>query len=290
MKIPKSVDRIIGHKYFYYFILFLAATNLIGYLVKGQIQALIFFVLITFGASMFSKNMVLILVASILLTNIFMISSINNRREGMEGGMNDVDTLKQKVDDAQKALDTEKTNTPADKTKIDAAQKAVDDATAKLVEAQKSAATAAAPTTTTTTTTTAGAGAGATGMVADNIEKLKKTLGGGDTTPSTVSAAPEKKEAMNGMGGGKKGGSRIDYAATVEDAYGDLNKILGGDGIKSLTKDTQNLMSQQLQLADAMKSMGPMLESAKSMLDGFDMGNLGKLGDFAKSFTAGGGG
>jgi hypothetical protein len=85
-----------------------------------------------------------------------------------------------------------------------------------------------------------------------------------------------------------KRGSRLDYAATVEDAYGDLNKILGGDGIKNLTADTQKLMTQQLQLADAMKSMTPLLEQAKSLIGGFDMKNFGNITEMAKQFKASG--
>jgi hypothetical protein len=85
-----------------------------------------------------------------------------------------------------------------------------------------------------------------------------------------------------------KRGSRLDYAATVEDAYGDLNKILGGDGIKNLTADTQKLMNQQLQLADAMKSMTPLLEQAKSLIGGFDMKNFGNITEMAKQFKASG--
>jgi len=80
----------------------------------------------------------------------------------------------------------------------------------------------------------------------------------------------------------KKKGHRVDYAATVEDAYDDLNKILGGDGIKRLTDDTQKLMGQQMQLADAMKSMSPLLDQAKSLLQGFDMENLNGLASLAK--------
>jgi len=85
-----------------------------------------------------------------------------------------------------------------------------------------------------------------------------------------------------------KRGSRLDYAATVEDAYGDLNKILGGDGIKNLTADTQKLMEQQLQLANAMKSMTPLLEQAKSLIGGFDMKNFGNITEMAKQFKAAG--
>jgi hypothetical protein len=95
----------------------------------------------------------------------------------------------------------------------------------------------------------------------------------------------------------KKGGSYdIDYASTVEDAYDQLNKILGSDGIKRLTGDTQNLMKQQLQLAESMKSMtpiiqgmGPMLKQAQGILGGMGDGKegLGNLLEIAKKFTGG---
>jgi hypothetical protein len=99
------------------------------------------------------------------------------------------------------------------------------------------------------------------------------------------------------VGRGKKNskGYNIDYASTVEDAYDELNKILGSDGIKRLTSDTQNLMKQQLQLAESMKSMepliagmAPIMQQAQGLLQG--MGgdsNLGNLANIAKKFTAG---
>jgi len=82
---------------------------------------------------------------------------------------------------------------------------------------------------------------------------------------------------------GKK--NRIDYASTIEDAYSDLNKLLESDGIKQLTSDTQVLMQQQLELAGAIKSMSPLLEQAKGLLQGFDMKNLGGIASLAKSFN-----
>jgi hypothetical protein len=75
-------------------------------------------------------------------------------------------------------------------------------------------------------------------------------------------------------------GYNIDYASTIEDAYDQLNSILGSDGIKQLTNDTQGLMKQQMQLAESMKEMGPMIAGmaplmtqAKGLLRGF--GGLG---------------
>jgi hypothetical protein len=93
-------------------------------------------------------------------------------------------------------------------------------------------------------------------------------------------SSDKKSEPMSSM---YNKPNRIDYASTVEDAYEDLNKILGGNGIKQLTDDTQKLMQQQLQLADAMKSMSPLMEQAKGLLQGFDLKNLSSLTNVGKN-------
>jgi hypothetical protein len=64
----------------------------------------------------------------------------------------------------------------------------------------------------------------------------------------------------------KKKKYNIDYASTVEEAYDNLNQVIGGEGIKNLTKDTQRLMKQQLQLTEALKGMGPLMESMGPLL------------------------
>lgn len=98
------------------------------------------------------------------------------------------------------------------------------------------------------------------------------------------------------VGRGKKKGYDIDYAATVEDAYDQLNQILGSDGIKRLTDDTQNLMKQQMELAKSMESMAPMIQSmapmmkqAQDLLGGMNdgNGNLGGIMDIAKKLSGG---
>jgi hypothetical protein len=81
--------------------------------------------------------------------------------------------------------------------------------------------------------------------------------------PTEVTTTDESFE----VGRSKKGGYDIDYASTVEDAYDQLNSIIGGDGIQRLTADTQKLMKQQMQLAEAMKGMGPMMESMGPMME-----------------------
>ena len=106
------------------------------------------------------------------------------------------------------------------------------------------------------------------------------------TAGSATSGEPSGEPTGEGMSN-KKARNRIDYASTIEDAYGNLSQILGSDGIKGLTDDTHKLMKQQLQLAEAMKSMTPIVEQAQNMLQGLDIKNLGGLADLAKQFTGG---
>ena len=94
----------------------------------------------------------------------------------------------------------------------------------------------------------------------------------------------------------KNRGNQIDYAATVEDAYDQLNSILGSDGIKNLTNDTQNLMKQQAQLAESMKNMAPLIEGIMPMakqaqdmmksMSGDDNNGLGNIMDMAKKLSS----
>jgi len=89
----------------------------------------------------------------------------------------------------------------------------------------------------------------------------------------------------------KNKGHNIDYATTVEDAYDELNNILGSDGIQKLTTDTQQLMKQQMKLAEAMKSMGPMMQSLAPMVESLKgmmsdgKQSLGGVMDLAKKMS-----
>ena len=117
-----------------------------------------------------------------------------------------------------------------------------------------------------------------------------------ETTANHATSSAATDESFE-VGRAKKsgGGYNIDYASTVEDAYDQLNSILGSDGIKRLTEDTQGLMKQQLQLAESMKSMGPMIQSmaplmqqAQSILGsvgGDSKEGLGNIMDMAKKLT-----
>lgn len=265
MKLPKNFIKMLENKYVLYFVLFLAVTNLLGYLVFGNINAVIFFILVGFLVYNFSKNMIIVLTVPLILTSILMIGK--TVKEGLENA-------NATATDSTTSGSTTASGMPDTKT---------DSTTSGMPSASTGTSTTSAMPTSAMPSTLSQ-------IKAPGVAKPKTTTKEEDeNTTESTDVIPKAQEHFQSDGTNKKRNNRIDYAATVEDAYGDLNKILGGDGVKRLTQDTQQLMTQQLQLADAMKNMTPLLEQAKGMLKGFDFKELGGLANIAKNFGAFGG-
>ena len=224
MNFASEANKLLTNKYFLYFIVFLSVTNILGYLVNNKIHAVIFFALVGFLMANFSKNMVVILLVSLIATNLLMAN--RSMREGMD-----------KMTEGEANMDTatkkeEKPTVPVESVVAPEAVESVKPATVVKKDEQ---------------------------FGNKNESKLKN-------------AAPVNSD----------GGSRIDYASTLEGAYDNLDKILGSDGINKLTGDTQKLMAQQQKLFDSMQNMAPMIQNAKEMLSGFDMKELGNLASMAQ--------
>ncbi len=64
-----------------------------------------------------------------------------------------------------------------------------------------------------------------------------------------------------------KEANRIDYASTLEQAYDNIENIIGEDGVRGLTDQTKSLMNQQKELMENMKEMGPLLKSAEGFME-----------------------
>lgn len=116
--------------------------------------------------------------------------------------------------------------------------------------------------------------------------KVSSGLPEGSTSSPVGEESTSSSENFSGAGA-RKGSSRVDMGSTLEQAYDDLNNVLGSDGIKKLTDDTQNLMKQQLHLAEAMKDMGPLMQQAQGMLKTLNIDGLGDISSLVKKFGIG---
>ena len=236
MKLPSTISKILTNKYVLYFIAFLSLTNVLGYAMRGDSNHVIVFMLLGVIMTYFSKNMTIVLLVSLLLSNLFSLCIIV--REGFEG---EKDGEKEGEKDGEK--EREKDGKKSEKKEKN-----------KSVDAET---------------------------------LLGSTI---DSRPEPEIQSPEHFE----VGRGKRN-PKIDYASTITDAYSQLNELIGKDGINSLTNDTQTLMKQQLQLADSMKAIGPLIQGitpllsqVKGMMGGLDTNSLEGIKSLAKSFSAGG--
>jgi len=257
MNIQKEASKLFTNKYFLYFILFLAVVNLLGYLVTNKINAIIFFILIGVLTFQFSKNMAIVLLVALLGTNLLISSKII--REGLENAGDDTSSALQNASAADPQI--------AGAVPIVQSSSTTDEAMAKQKKAM---------------TNTAGEAAMATTNQSNNTMEMPDSTTTDVNNPDLNMLATAATDAPEGfgdkMGNNKKGGSnkgsRIDYAATLEDSYKHLDSILGSDSLKQLTSDTQSLMTKQQELFNTMENMVPMLEGAQNMLSKFDMSNI----------------
>jgi hypothetical protein len=209
MKVNSAVSKILTNKWVLNIISFLALFNVIGYMVMGNFNNVIFFIILAVLVRNFSHNMIIVLGTPLVIVNLFAMGSST-----FEGFKTEENKGKENKSDTTTTTTTGDTNG-----------------------------------TTTTTDTTSGT-----------------TTGIKDKKDELITADVAKKDSFE-VGRSKNGASKIDYASTIEDAYDDLNKILGSDGIKRLTSDTQGLMKQQMQLAESMQAIGPLVEGIMPMVE-----------------------
>lgn len=278
MKTKPFVHSLLVNKNVLLVITVLAVFNLIGFIVVNNMEAAITFVLMGFLTFFFSKNMIIVLSVPLILVNMVQYSKNAYRRNYRREGL----TTMEKNKDNNKKKEGLATSTSSSANKKESKDGDKEDATTKSGKDAKKQANAA--------------------FLQKGAQQQIRTSQGLPVTP--VNFADSTDDATSGIAssesssaldesfevGRNKKAYNIDYASTIEDAYDQLNQILGSDGIKRLTTDTQSLMKQQLQLAESMKDMGPMIQGmqplitqAKEILSENGSG-IGNLSELAKKF------
>jgi hypothetical protein len=232
-----------------YIMLVIAVINVVGYLMMGNFEAVVFFAIVAYLSTFFTKNMVIVFLVSILATNFLMVSKVNyfSRMSDKEGMQN--------KDDA-KAKDSPKV---ADK------------------DAKPSAATSAAP----SAAPSADPNASPSPTPKPTKSDSKKTSAEKKKEGMNGKLAPAKfnDESDDEGDASPFPGNNADRNAQMEKAHDTLQNISNGAGMKL---QTEEVMKQQKMLMDNIKVMQPFLETAERFLDKFNMkgidGLLGKIG------------
>ena len=278
MKLPKAVQSMLQDKNVLYIVAFLAVINFFGYVVLRDSYALLIFLSIGFISTYFSKNMTVVLIVTLILTNFITVVSRNlvSGKEGFDAAINP-DAI------------TDESATQVDG--VAAAAKPAAAAAAKpaaAAAAKPAAAAAAKPAAASLLSGVTGAG------TSGKASKQKVT-----TTASSTSTQKHLTEPMTELNPASINdeddlpvNNRVDYAKTLETPYDNLENLVGQDGVRGLTSQTNTLMDQQQKLMENMKSMEPLLKTAQSFLDKFESSSMGKIFDKIPGMSAmfGGGG
>ena len=114
---PK-VDKLLNDKNVLYVVFALAILNLMGYLLVQNTEAIVFFLIVGFLSTYFSKNMIIVLIIAMVSTSIFTSTRGRYVKEGMrtsrEAPKEDADKKEEKSTDSAKKSDKDKKKMPAD--------------------------------------------------------------------------------------------------------------------------------------------------------------------------------
>ena len=320
MKVPL----LLKNKYVLYVLLFIGIVNVLGYIALEDYNSLALFVGLGVLSSYFSKNMSINLIVAILGTSIIAVN--NKVKEGFEESLNYKENAQPRDVEDRKSEDrprqsgegpeasrgrNKKKRQPAEKAQglqrnlsnslestVNAAEKAVERAQKKKDTERK------------------------TLVLVDSEEKEEEKPKQEEKQKEKVQEEQRRKRngekcksadecegkfCNRGVCGSKAGfqnnvppstpaavegesddsiGDRIDYAATMEQAYDNLQKMLGDGGMKGITTETKKLVSQQKDLMQTLNTMAPVLTQAKETLAGMDLPSMGDLGNLLKKFNS----
>jgi len=114
---PK-VDKLLNDKNVLYVVFALAILNLMGYLLVQNTEAIVFFLIVGFLSTYFSKNMIIVLIIAMVSTSIFTSTRGRYVKEGMrtsrEAPKEEADKKEDKSTDSAKKSDKDKKKMPSD--------------------------------------------------------------------------------------------------------------------------------------------------------------------------------
>jgi hypothetical protein len=218
------------NKFVLYGSLFIVLLSILRYLANRNVNAIILMALIGLVMSYFSKNMIIVLLTA--FASVFLLEMVGSRgvMEGMKtkegAGNNGEDSKDEEETEEKKEKDEDKPDAEA--------------------------------------TTKSG------GDKKEKKEPMDTAKGGKKNTKQGMTklspASYDGKDGDDEGVSGKGSENRIDYASTLEQAYDNIENIIGEDGVRGLTDQTKSLMNQQKLLMDNMKDMGPLLKSAEGFM------------------------
>lgn len=259
-----TINNLLKNKYVLYVVALIALIDILGFIMRQEFSAVLFFYLVGMIAYFYTKNMTLVLLTSLVATTLaHLLKNMMGLKEGMENEEEEeeeeettntekkkvVDRIKLKDDEASDALENfEHKKGKSKEEKIKNAFEKKDILPSKIEKEKLE-------------------------NVSQDASKIlkqleKKGVKSGYTNQQKLTPGlyniPNKAQLEKQLGEADK----------IEAAYDNLEQVIGDNGIKSMSDSTKELVRQQNELLKGLKDITPALHEAMGAIGKIDLGGL----------------
>jgi hypothetical protein len=227
-------NKLANNKITLYVVAIIAFIVLVGHIINSQFSAILLFFLAGGVAYCFTKNMTIVLGSSLAVTTI---ATMSRSFFVYQEGMTVQAPSGEIIEKIEKI--------PEKSEELEEPEESEEPGTEAT----------GAMDTGSTRTLARGRSSGATGATTETLTQLK---------PALLDNIPNKDQMQKQLG----------KATEMEQAYDNLEKIMGKDNIQSISTDTKDLIKQQNELIKQLKTMTPALNDAMSSIGNLDFSKL----------------
>ena len=265
-KSKSKLQKLCNNLYFLYFIYALVLINILTFVYLKQWNSILLFLLLVLVFQYLTKNICILLLSSLLITNIF--SSNVILFEGFKGKSKKKNSKQGKNKQGKKSKESNKKGNV--KIKTNKGEKALGGGEPQLFKKH-----------------------------INESKNLHKKLSAKyhklpEKEKRKLANHPQVKERVNYIKNLDKKknisdfDNQIDYSKTYNDSMKHLNKMLSDNGLEGLTNETKELINSQKALTANIQNLEPWLQNAGGLLKKLDLGNItSTLGSFEGIFGKG---
>ena len=227
----KSIfNKLVNNKIVLYIVALICLFDILGYIMRYEFSAVLFFYLIGMITFNYTKNMTVVLGTALLMTSLMhLIRNMMRLKEGFKEG-------KEAEETETEETEPEETETEGEKGQEEKEEEGKEDEKEEEFKNKKS-------------------------KKSGYQNQMKLNPG--------MYNSPNKEQISKQLG----------KAGQMEKAYDNLDKMIGQEGIKSISSHTKKLVKQQNELMKDLKDITPTLNEAVGAISKLDLSKLGNMFD-----------
>ncbi len=265
-------NKAINNKFVLYLVAFVSLLNILCNLMNKEFSAVLFFYLISMITFFHTKNMTVVLAAGLISTTLL---NFFGNMFGLKEGLENKEETKEEEEEEEVKEETEEVSEKNTKTKeeimkeLAAINKSAADSADKESPLEKESSDAPKKPESLKNI----------GKISNQAKDLLKKIDETNKTSKKVGYQNKLKLSPGELTLPNKDQlqKQLGKADKMESAYDNLEKVIGNNGIKSMSNATKDLVKQQTELLKGLKEITPALNDALGAMSKVDLGGLTKL-------------